>query len=93
MTDFTLISWPGLYAAYVLRQQNVPVTIVEAADYVGGRCKQVSSIELLMLETLQSLVPICVVFILYNKLSCFSSKADLTELSLLNDVGDGIYRV
>jgi predicted NAD/FAD-binding protein len=34
----------GLYAAHVLQKEhNIPVELVEAADYVGGRVKQVRS--------------------------------------------------
>jgi hypothetical protein len=34
----------GLYAAHVLQKEhNVPVEVVEAADYVGGRVKQVQA--------------------------------------------------
>jgi hypothetical protein len=40
----------GLYAAHVLQKEhNIPVELVEAADYVGGRVKQVRSMFLFTL--------------------------------------------
>ncbi len=65
----TLTPWrfaAGLYAAHVLQKEhNIPVELVEAADYVGGRVKQVRTLLCFCLRTL-------LIILFYSKIKYYS---------------------